>query len=245
MPLWRQRQSLNLGLPGSKPWSPSPTLRCFTESTQAPCPVIPMENGAPTSSPLPPPPSPQGLGCRAGERLVLVTLVTSLLGPSPLHCDALPGSAVGGRVDFEEFVELMSPKLREETAHMLGVRELRIAFREVWRVVESGAGGWLDSRLAGVPSRPERRGPQPLEAHSPANGGARAREGLEGVQLTLSCGIHPRRLPGAGGACVSAWEEVEGLDGRRWEHLGTGCGTMETCPGRASFGWEGLSPAGP
>ncbi|XP_022363143.1 calcium-binding protein 4 [Enhydra lutris kenyoni] len=37
---------------------------------------------------------------------------------------------MGGRVDFEEFVELMSPKLREETAHMLGVRELRIAFRE-------------------------------------------------------------------------------------------------------------------
>uniref|UniRef100_A0A452QMT2 Calcium-binding protein 4 n=1 Tax=Ursus americanus TaxID=9643 RepID=A0A452QMT2_URSAM len=37
---------------------------------------------------------------------------------------------MGGRVDFEEFVELLSPKLREETAHMLGVRELRIAFRE-------------------------------------------------------------------------------------------------------------------
>ncbi|XP_012613189.1 calcium-binding protein 4 [Microcebus murinus] len=37
---------------------------------------------------------------------------------------------MGGRVDFEEFVELISPKLREETAHMLGVRELRIAFRE-------------------------------------------------------------------------------------------------------------------
>lgn len=36
----------------------------------------------------------------------------------------------GGRVDFEEFVELMGPKLKEETAHMLGVRELRIAFRE-------------------------------------------------------------------------------------------------------------------
>lgn len=33
-------------------------------------------------------------------------------------------------MDFEEFVELISPKLREETAHMLGVRELRIAFRE-------------------------------------------------------------------------------------------------------------------
>ncbi|XP_010836002.1 PREDICTED: calcium-binding protein 4 [Bison bison bison] len=38
--------------------------------------------------------------------------------------------SVGGRVDFEEFVEMMGPKLREETAHMLGLRELRIAFRE-------------------------------------------------------------------------------------------------------------------
>ncbi|XP_051822528.1 calcium-binding protein 4 [Antechinus flavipes] len=37
---------------------------------------------------------------------------------------------MGGCVDFEEFVEMMGPKLREETAHMLGIRELRIAFRE-------------------------------------------------------------------------------------------------------------------
>lgn len=42
-----------------------------------------------------------------------------------------PWSAVGGCVDFEEFVELIGPKLREETAHMLGVRELRVAFQEV------------------------------------------------------------------------------------------------------------------
>ncbi|MBZ3880934.1 Calcium-binding protein 4 [Sciurus carolinensis] len=37
---------------------------------------------------------------------------------------------MGGCVDFEEFVELIGPKLREETAQMLGVRELRIAFQE-------------------------------------------------------------------------------------------------------------------
>ncbi|XP_038621325.1 calcium-binding protein 4 [Tachyglossus aculeatus] len=37
---------------------------------------------------------------------------------------------MGGRVDLEEFVEMMGPKLREETAHMLGVRELRSAFRQ-------------------------------------------------------------------------------------------------------------------
>ncbi|XP_009998129.1 PREDICTED: calcium-binding protein 4-like, partial [Chaetura pelagica] len=39
---------------------------------------------------------------------------------------------VGGRVDFEDFVQMMGPKLREETAHMVGVKELKIAFREVW-----------------------------------------------------------------------------------------------------------------
>ncbi|ETE72917.1 Calcium-binding protein 4 [Ophiophagus hannah] len=43
---------------------------------------------------------------------------------SPLELD------VGGHIDFEEFVEMMSPKLLEETAHMVGVRELKIAFRE-------------------------------------------------------------------------------------------------------------------
>uniref|UniRef100_A0A8D0BWA8 Calcium binding protein 4 n=1 Tax=Salvator merianae TaxID=96440 RepID=A0A8D0BWA8_SALMN len=37
---------------------------------------------------------------------------------------------LGGRVDFEDFVEMMGPKLREETAHMVGIRELKIAFRE-------------------------------------------------------------------------------------------------------------------
>lgn len=52
-------------------------------------------------------------------------------------------------MDFEEFVELMGPKLREETAHMVGVRELRIAFREVRGEVRGEAcwggrcvGGW-------------------------------------------------------------------------------------------------------
>ncbi|NXW52706.1 CABP4 protein, partial [Nyctiprogne leucopyga] len=37
---------------------------------------------------------------------------------------------MGGRVDFEDFVQMMGPKLREETAHMVGLRELKIAFRE-------------------------------------------------------------------------------------------------------------------
>ena len=34
-------------------------------------------------------------------------------------------------MDFEDFVELMGPKLLAETADMIGVRELRDAFREV------------------------------------------------------------------------------------------------------------------
>lgn len=47
--------------------------------------------------------------------------------------EAVPSlGTVGGRVDFEDFVQMMGPKLREETAHMVGVRELKIAFREVW-----------------------------------------------------------------------------------------------------------------
>ncbi|XP_063290935.1 calcium-binding protein 2-like isoform X2 [Pelobates fuscus] len=35
-----------------------------------------------------------------------------------------------GKVDFEDFVELMGPKLLAETADMIGVKELRDAFRE-------------------------------------------------------------------------------------------------------------------
>lgn len=34
-------------------------------------------------------------------------------------------------MDFEDFVELMGPKLLAETADMIGVKELRDAFREV------------------------------------------------------------------------------------------------------------------
>ncbi|XP_043956933.1 calcium-binding protein 5b [Gambusia affinis] len=37
---------------------------------------------------------------------------------------------LGGRVDFQDFVELMTPKLLDETAGMIGLKELRDAFRE-------------------------------------------------------------------------------------------------------------------
>ncbi|XP_039373823.1 calcium-binding protein 4-like [Mauremys reevesii] len=50
-----------------------------------------------------------------------------------LGTDLRVSPAVGGHVDFEDFVEMMGPKLREETAHMVGVRELKIAFRELDR----------------------------------------------------------------------------------------------------------------
>ncbi|KAL6091547.1 hypothetical protein STEG23_024170 [Scotinomys teguina] len=37
---------------------------------------------------------------------------------------------LGGRVDFEDFVELMTPKLLAETAGVIGVQEMRDAFKE-------------------------------------------------------------------------------------------------------------------
>ena len=36
-------------------------------------------------------------------------------------------------MDFEDFVELMGPKLLAETADMIGIKELKEAFREVGR----------------------------------------------------------------------------------------------------------------
>lgn len=50
------------------------------------------------------------------------------LTPSVCVCVAVVG---GGKVDFEDFVELMGPKMLAETADMIGVKELRDAFREV------------------------------------------------------------------------------------------------------------------
>ncbi|XP_051988698.1 calcium-binding protein 5b [Xyrauchen texanus] len=37
---------------------------------------------------------------------------------------------LGGRVDFQDFVDLMAPKLLAETAGMIGLKELKEAFRE-------------------------------------------------------------------------------------------------------------------
>lgn len=54
-------------------------------------------------------------------------------------------------MDFDDFVELMGPKLLAETADMIGVKELRDAFREVshgqWTGGEwGGVGRLLDSQ---------------------------------------------------------------------------------------------------
>lgn len=40
-------------------------------------------------------------------------------------------------MDFEDFVELMAPKLLAETAGMIGVKELRDAFKEVRRQTQT------------------------------------------------------------------------------------------------------------
>ena len=40
-------------------------------------------------------------------------------------------STVGGLMDFEDFTELMGPRMMGETAHMLGLKELQSAFLQV------------------------------------------------------------------------------------------------------------------
>lgn len=53
---------------------------------------------------------------------------------------------MGGHVDFDDFVELMGPKLLAETADMIGVKELRDAFREVSHGQRTGS-GWVVVRI--------------------------------------------------------------------------------------------------
>ncbi|XP_010780999.1 calcium-binding protein 1 [Notothenia coriiceps] len=36
----------------------------------------------------------------------------------------------GGHVDFDDFCELMGPRMLAETAHMVGLKELRCAFKQ-------------------------------------------------------------------------------------------------------------------
>lgn len=39
--------------------------------------------------------------------------------------------AGGGHVDFDDFCELMGPRMLAETAHMVGLKEICCAFRQV------------------------------------------------------------------------------------------------------------------
>ncbi|KAI5107809.1 calcium-binding protein 2 isoform X1 [Silurus meridionalis] len=50
--------------------------------------------------------------------------------PTEMELIELSQKICGGRVDFEDFVDLMGPKMLAETADMIGVKELRDAFRE-------------------------------------------------------------------------------------------------------------------
>lgn len=40
-------------------------------------------------------------------------------------------TAGGGHVDFDDFCELMGPRMLAETAHMVGLKEIRCAFKQV------------------------------------------------------------------------------------------------------------------
>ncbi|XP_064197969.1 calcium-binding protein 2-like isoform X2 [Anguilla rostrata] len=50
--------------------------------------------------------------------------------PTEMELIELSQQIGGGKIDFEDFVGLMGPKMLAETADMIGVKELRDAFRE-------------------------------------------------------------------------------------------------------------------
>uniref|UniRef100_W5L3L7 Calcium binding protein 2b n=1 Tax=Astyanax mexicanus TaxID=7994 RepID=W5L3L7_ASTMX len=50
--------------------------------------------------------------------------------PTEMELIELSQQISGGKIDFEDFVELMGPKMLAETADMIGVKELRDAFKE-------------------------------------------------------------------------------------------------------------------
>ncbi|KAL2077835.1 hypothetical protein ACEWY4_027339 [Coilia grayii] len=50
--------------------------------------------------------------------------------PTEMELIELSQQITGGKIDFEDFVELMGPKMIAETADMIGVKELRDAFKE-------------------------------------------------------------------------------------------------------------------
>lgn len=62
----------------------------------------------------------------------------AVVASEPLLYFTAPASllfTVGGLMDFEDFVELMGPRMMGETAHMLGLKELQSAFTQVSQVM--------------------------------------------------------------------------------------------------------------
>ncbi|MGH0174253.1 UNVERIFIED_CONTAM: hypothetical protein FKN15_067508 [Acipenser sinensis] len=113
---------------GSCVTSPLRSLKIHREEKRSYKAVQTWEEAAPPGSLLDP--------CQ-GPLLALAqncTLMHNLLGPACIFLRK--GFAenrqpvLGGHVDFEDFVELMGPKLLAETADMIGVKELRDAFKE-------------------------------------------------------------------------------------------------------------------
>ena len=70
---------------------------------------------------------------------VKVCILVGLLLPRSPFSTSWPLASllftVGGLMDFEDFVELMGPRMMGETAHMLGLKELQSAFTQVSQVM--------------------------------------------------------------------------------------------------------------
>lgn len=59
----------------------------------------------------------------------------------------------GGHVDFDDFCELMGPRMLAETAHMVGLKELRCAFKQVrgpWQKIQTSLESLTSRRSPGT-----------------------------------------------------------------------------------------------
>ncbi|MED6287019.1 hypothetical protein CHARACLAT_012160 [Characodon lateralis] len=76
-----------------------------------------------------------------GSDPVLVTFLACSSDATKAGCRSSSGSSKhlqmnlptlqrGGHVDFDDFCELMGPRMLAETAHMVGLKELRCAFKQ-------------------------------------------------------------------------------------------------------------------
>uniref|UniRef100_A0A3B3S977 Calcium binding protein 2a n=1 Tax=Paramormyrops kingsleyae TaxID=1676925 RepID=A0A3B3S977_9TELE len=51
--------------------------------------------------------------------------------PTEMRLIELSETLRNGKVDFEDFSDLMGPKVVEDTTHMIGIREMKEAFQEI------------------------------------------------------------------------------------------------------------------